>query len=191
MESTRLSVRSARHSGGVNRKQRRALRAASTRSEVDGLTRPVPEAALSRLVPRLHSAQLPAPAAPVRDIAAIKQEIVRDLAPYDAMQIIADVLAFTAFSRTAARDLEPAATCEYIAAVLLERSGPPTVSGLEKVMSRWTRRPDRLVRGGPLGQVPLASSSLTGIRSRACSHGSTRRRRNWSSGSMRFPAGAS
>lgn len=126
----RQSIRLDRHAGGVNRKQRRSLRTAPTESGVDGLTRPVPDAALNRLVPRLHGAQLPSTTASMSDIAAIKQTIARDLAPYDAMQILADVLAFTAFSAEATRDLEPAATCEYVAAVLLERQSPrPLASG--------------------------------------------------------------
>ena len=92
----------------------------ATASAIEGLTQPIPEVAAGAVVPRLRTAQLPVSGATLRDIAAIKEEIARDLAPFDALHITATIMVIS-MTRDSAADFEPAATTEYVASVLLER----------------------------------------------------------------------
>lgn len=89
-------------------------------STIEGLTRPIPEVALGAVAPRLRTAQLPVADATPKEIAAIKQEIAKDLSPFDALHIIATLMVVS-MVRDPSADFEPAATTEYVASVLLER----------------------------------------------------------------------
>lgn len=102
---------------------------APSKAQLPGLTRPVPESARGSLAPWLQDAAIPLKGSTPAAVAAIKQEIAKDLAPYDALQLIADNMVIE-FSGNTARHSETAATGEYIASVLLERASPsPLTSG--------------------------------------------------------------
>jgi hypothetical protein len=76
---------------------------------------------------RVLRAELPSLDAQPRDIAAIKLDIAADLAPYDALHVLACIVPLVSFTRPETYtelDEEPAATVEYIASVLLERPSP-------------------------------------------------------------------
>lgn len=77
--------------------------------------------AAGAVAPRLRGAQLPPRDASPKQLAAIKQEIARDLAPFDALHIVATLMVSSMVHDSSA-DFEPAATIEYVASVLLERS---------------------------------------------------------------------
>lgn len=96
------------------------LEEATSTSAIEGLTYSVPDAAADAMSWRLRSAQLPRPDATPRELAAIKQEIARDLAPFDALHILATLMV-TRMTDDLSGDFEPAGTMEYVATVLLER----------------------------------------------------------------------
>jgi hypothetical protein len=86
---------------------------------------------LARTLPdRLLRAEFPSPTAQVKDVVAMKRDIVADLAPYPALRILAGIILPLAFGRKetySELDEESAATVEYLASILLERpSAEPT-----------------------------------------------------------------
>lgn len=89
-------------------------------SELPGLTRGVPAAFHHSVSERLRTAQLPLPGSGPREIAAIKQAIALDIAPFDALHIVGTLMVIS-IARDPTADVEPAATTEYVASILLER----------------------------------------------------------------------
>jgi hypothetical protein len=89
-------------------------------SELPGLTRGVPPEFHHLVTKRLRTAQLPLPGSGPREIAAIKQAIAHDIAPFDALHIVGTLMV-TSMALDATADVEPAATTEYVASILLER----------------------------------------------------------------------
>lgn len=76
---------------------------------------------------RLKRAELPPLDGGAAEIAKIKQEIALDLAPYDAMHILACLTVTQLFTRSeiySELDDDSAATIEWVASVLLERPSP-------------------------------------------------------------------
>jgi hypothetical protein len=88
--------------------------------------------AMSSLPERLLRAELPPLTAGPGDLARIKQEITADLAPYEAMHVLACLALvggmFTRPGIYSELDEDSGATMEYVASILLERPSPePTV----------------------------------------------------------------
>jgi hypothetical protein len=80
---------------------------------------------------RLLRAELPPLNGGAAEIAKIKQEIALDLAPYDAMHILACLTVTQSFTRPdvySELDDDSAATIEWVASVLLERPSPLPVA---------------------------------------------------------------
>jgi hypothetical protein len=87
--------------------------------------------AASAMPDRLMRAELPPLDAGPGDLAKIKQEVAADLAPYEAMHVLACLVIQGMFSRPeiySELDDDSGAVIEYVASILLERPSPlPTV----------------------------------------------------------------
>jgi hypothetical protein len=84
----------------------------------------------STLPDRLLQAEMPPLDAGPSEIAKIKQEIADDLAPFDALHVLACLAVTQMFTRPetySELDDDPGVTIEYVASVLLERSSPDPV----------------------------------------------------------------
>jgi hypothetical protein len=85
----------------------------------------------SAMPARLMRAELPPLDARPGDLAKIKQEVAADLAPYEAIHVLACIVIQGMFSRPeiySELDDDTAAVIEYVASILLERPSPlPTV----------------------------------------------------------------
>lgn len=104
------------------------------RTTDDLLARLPPSPARSRaremLPERLLRAEMPSLDASPSEIANIKQEMAQDLAPFEAMHVLACLVATQAFSRPevySELDDDSGATIEYVASILLERPSPAPV----------------------------------------------------------------